>query len=271
MNCEDFKLIVNELAGGRPVDVAARVNGLAHVAICPECAAQLNDAKRLGGALQMVATAETEEAPARVRQALLASFTQHHCASVAPAVVTPISKISKWRAVRWVGAATLAAAAVLLLALMLPSLRHVTNPTVPVTPSQNAGLNGPSSVPTTATPNQKNEIPVTPSPVNKSVVARNNLPAKRTTIAVRARTTNRAGNEAVANSTRKSGNQYFPLTYLADATAMESGTVVRIQVSRSALISLGLPMNSERTNELVKADLVLGDDGVARAIRLVEE
>jgi hypothetical protein len=38
---------------------------------------------------------------------------------------------------------------------------------------------------------------------------------------------------------------------------------------RSALASLGLPMNVERANERVKADVLLGHDGLARAIRFV--
>ena len=68
-----------------------------------------------------------------------------------------------------------------------------------------------------------------------------------------------------------SGNEYLPLTYLADATAMESGTVVRVELSRSALISLGVPVQPDRSDETLKADVVLGDDGVARAIRLVQD
>jgi hypothetical protein len=58
---------------------------------------------------------------------------------------------------------------------------------------------------------------------------------------------------------------------LSTATALDSGLVVRVQVPRSTLISMGLPMNVESSRELVKADVVVGDDGVARAIRLVHD
>ena len=68
---------------------------------------------------------------------------------------------------------------------------------------------------------------------------------------------------------RANVDDYLPLTYLAGATAMESGTVVRVELSRSALISLGVRVEIDRSDELLKADVVLGDDGVARAIRLV--
>ena len=54
-----------------------------------------------------------------------------------------------------------------------------------------------------------------------------------------------------------------------DATPLESGQLVRVQVPRAALASLGLPLNAERGNEPVKADVLLGGDGLARAIRFV--
>ena len=51
---------------------------------------------------------------------------------------------------------------------------------------------------------------------------------------------------------------------------MESGHVVRVRVPRSAMLEFGLPINENRASELVKADVVLGEDGLARAIRFVQ-
>jgi len=45
---------------------------------------------------------------------------------------------------------------------------------------------------------------------------------------------------------------------------------VRVQVLRSALIAFGVPMNMERAGELITADVVVGEDGLARAIRFVQ-
>lgn len=62
------------------------------------------------------------------------------------------------------------------------------------------------------------------------------------------------------------------ISLVADAPAaqpLESGQLVRVQVPRAALASLGLPLNAERGNEPVKADVLLGGDGLARAIRFV--
>jgi hypothetical protein len=53
------------------------------------------------------------------------------------------------------------------------------------------------------------------------------------------------------------------------ATPLEGGELVRVQLPRAALASLGLPLNAERGNEPIKADVLLGNDGLARAIRFV--
>lgn len=63
---------------------------------------------------------------------------------------------------------------------------------------------------------------------------------------------------------------FLPLTFVDDSRAQESGHVVRVKVPRSALIAFGVPMNMERAGELITADLVVGDDGLARAIRFVQ-
>ena len=63
---------------------------------------------------------------------------------------------------------------------------------------------------------------------------------------------------------------FLPLTFTADSTAPESGHLVRVTSPRSALLAMGLPMNAERAGELVRADVFIGDDGLARAIRFIQ-
>ena len=46
--------------------------------------------------------------------------------------------------------------------------------------------------------------------------------------------------------------------------------VVRVQVPRSAPAMVGLPMSGGDVSGTVTADVVLGEDGVARAIRFVQ-
>jgi hypothetical protein len=44
---------------------------------------------------------------------------------------------------------------------------------------------------------------------------------------------------------------------------------VRIEISRSMLLSMGLPVNIDRGEGPIKADIIIGEDGVARAVRLI--
>jgi hypothetical protein len=44
---------------------------------------------------------------------------------------------------------------------------------------------------------------------------------------------------------------------------------VRVELPRSALSSFGIPVNADHAGGRVKADVLLGEDGTARAIRFV--
>jgi hypothetical protein len=62
---------------------------------------------------------------------------------------------------------------------------------------------------------------------------------------------------------------FFPLMNRESLPQLDGGQVVRVELPRSALMSFGLPMNMDRANERIKADVVVGNDGLARAIRFV--
>ncbi len=49
----------------------------------------------------------------------------------------------------------------------------------------------------------------------------------------------------------------------------EGGQILRVSMPRSALQSFGLPVDESKAFELVKADIVVGQDMVAHAIRIV--
>ena len=62
---------------------------------------------------------------------------------------------------------------------------------------------------------------------------------------------------------------FIPLSYGGVQKPMESGEVIRMEMPRSALIAFGLPVNVDRADAPVKAELLLGEDGMARAIRFL--
>jgi hypothetical protein len=76
--------------------------------------------------------------------------------------------------------------------------------------------------------------------------------------------------ETVANHAREIATDFIPLGNINSTSLQEGGTIVRVELPRSALVRFGLPVNMDRVNENVKADVWLGVDGLAHAIRFVQ-
>jgi hypothetical protein len=292
MNCRDFNNVVGELADGRPLEAAAREAASGHAAGCADCAAQLSDARGVGAALRVAARADVEAAPARVKEALLGAFAEWVREDMEPrppvAERTPVVvELPARRALRrWDAAAVAAAAAVLLIlgsAYLLRESRRASRPSQTEAALPAPAVSPENVVGPTAETAEKNKSASAPNVARStSNGAAANPPIKRTqalahktprvenaAAKLKSETAARGGSGGTRKGAASGGGDYLPLTYLAGATAMESGTVVRLELSRAALISLGVPLSAERTDETFKADVVIGDDGVARAIRLV--
>ena len=63
---------------------------------------------------------------------------------------------------------------------------------------------------------------------------------------------------------------FMPLPEAARLSPAESLDVVRVQLPRSTMMRFGLPVSAELAWEPVNADVVFGQDGMARAIRFVK-
>ena len=61
--------------------------------------------------------------------------------------------------------------------------------------------------------------------------------------------------------------EFIALTF---SPAPESGQILKVKVPRSMMVSLGVTSNVGNTSELVNAEVLMGDDGLARAIRFVQ-
>jgi len=72
----------------------------------------------------------------------------------------------------------------------------------------------------------------------------------------------------VAETGEEVATDFIPLSY--DPVPAGTTSVVRVQLPREALIAFGLPVNEDRTEDLVQADLLLDENGLARAVRFVE-
>ena len=66
-------------------------------------------------------------------------------------------------------------------------------------------------------------------------------------------------------------DRFVAVTYTGDGgESARGGRVVRVDVPRSTLFAMGFDMSLENDSPTVKADLLIGPDGVTRAVRLVE-
>lgn len=66
--------------------------------------------------------------------------------------------------------------------------------------------------------------------------------------------------------------EFIPVTYTGDLSeTVRGGRVVRVEMSRASLFAMGLNISLENGSETVKADLLIGPDGVTRGVRLARD
>jgi hypothetical protein len=62
-----------------------------------------------------------------------------------------------------------------------------------------------------------------------------------------------------------------PLPYADDPSETQGGAVVRVDLPRASLVSMGVPVAGLNANGHVVADLMLSEDGTPQAIRLISQ
>lgn len=66
--------------------------------------------------------------------------------------------------------------------------------------------------------------------------------------------------------------EFYPITYTGDLNdTVRGGRVVRVEMSRASLFAMGINIPLENGAEVLKADLLIGPDGVTRAVRLAKD
>lgn len=260
MSCTQYDEVFTDLACGAPTDAAARDRAVAHAEGCRRCAARLARERALSDGLGALAdSAARAEAPPRVKAAALAAF-RAHAAEVAASPPAPW-----WRRQPLL----LAVAATLVLAAATTGLWLAGRTGTPAPASNRPIAN---DVPKTDDnePRDVNPRPVDTPPANDIASDAPVRHHKRhTTLPRPARTEVAVAATETASTQTETVTDYIPLTYLDDETAIRSGHVVRVEVSRDTLVLFGLGADVSGGGDTVKADVVIGDDGVARAIRFV--
>jgi hypothetical protein len=249
MNCHDFEKLALALARNSLLDATARDQGLIHTEVCSRCAARLAEERTLLARLRAVAEDMAgEDPPARVDAALLAAFRAQAAAKAAPTVISAPS-----RAWRWSSWKLAAVAAGILMLISAMAVFWGSGSSHKPEREERAVLPTPDASP--MSPKQAEP----PGGSDQAVVEQpKNLPKH-----VRRRSSVNSSDEAEVVT------RFFPLREGEDLTTLESLQFVRVELPGSALSEVGLPVDPETVNEPVKADVVLGQDGLARAIRFV--
>ena len=252
MNCQKFETVVSELARGQMMAAEQRAEALAHTDMCDDCAARLSDEQMLTLGLQsLAAEMDGVEAPRSVEAKLLEAFRARE---VVVSIAKRQSSSRYWLA---------AIAAMLLIAISLLvfswSKRPASDPRVAGKQEE------PQPKPEVIHKSNAQILQEVKKPAVDELAQRSK--PKR----IHPASLRRADTASVANHvTKEVATDFIPLSYMSAASLQEGGQIIRVQLPRSALANFGLPVNMDRYNEKVKADVLYGVDGMARAIRFVQ-
>ena len=236
MTCNEFQEIAHELLHSESAAVESVRLGLAHTLVCEECAAYLAAERTLDAQLAELAAIDAEsQAPPRVEHALMAAFRARADAQLSRRATWWGSAVSS----RWAAPLALAtAAAALMLAGVLVHRR--------ASPPAPAAHVAPAPVASPAHPQ---------SASNAAVLDASNLSDPQQSVTPDAAWT----------------NGFVALPDSATGDSLDGGAILRIEMPASALASLGLPTTGAEGDQLVPADVVVGQDGTLRAIRLATD
>jgi len=254
MNCTSFREAVHEMDRDGLLDGSAYDAAVAHAQTCTRCARLLSQSRQLDASLKAMVRADSRcEPSARVYGQLLRAFREQ----------SPI-RPQRQRALGWLAAAAamliLAGGALLVWRYRPARESAAARPAPAAAAAQSAHRSAPASPAATG--------PTTAAVRSESARAAQSLavasPAK-----VRARKTVRRSGRAAKPDELENMADFIPLPYADDDSPLGAGELVRVRLSQSTLGLLGFPVTEDRASEPVTADLVIGQDGVARAIRFI--
>lgn len=257
MNCRIFETLIIDLAREHLMDATARRDAIAHAAGCERCAARLAAERNLTAGLKTLGAADrTSVASEGLEARLLMEFRRTRVAAPAPARAVPAN--------RWLWAA----AAGLLLTLGIYAYRSLQpvksgtasreiTTTVPVkSPDLVQAASDPNAEKNSAEPERGFAVPKTTARRSQKSSVQKPKYLFRDEI-------------TTYSSTPQYASEFFTLDPGGNYPPMDQGQIIRVEVPRPALVRMGLPINAELADIPVKADLLVGEDGLARAIRFI--
>jgi hypothetical protein len=270
MTCDDYQGLIIDLARDDEIDRASREEARRHAALCAQCGAQQQEQQWLTAQFRAIARAdENQNAPDRVEIAALAAWrASYGAAGQAPqAPVVPAQATTRSaRVIRgpWlmsgVAAAGLAAAALAMIFVWPASpttAKHepTTSGTVATVARNTESRGGREVAAQTATP---------------VAAAAPTVPTERPRVThVSAVATTPRVESALARAMRRDSDEFLPLPYVEPLRSTEARHVVRVSMTSGDEMILGVLPADRRNGQPFEADVLVGEDGIARAIRVV--
>jgi hypothetical protein len=254
MKCHEFEPIIISLARGQSVEAAACETALAHLDRCARCASAFEEQRALTVGIRVATESLANQgASPRVEEALRRAFREQVGRS-APRRID-LQPPKNWL---WSRLAIGAAAAILLLAFLAgtdwlksaPEKQKREATSLTATPPISAHREE----------REKQALAEGRRDQNQKIVG--NSAGSR-------RLSNRQGVRRIVEKTNEVATRFYPLVEEDEMAPLESGVIVRVEAPASTLISFGLPITAENINRPIQADLLLGQDGLARAIRFL--
>ncbi|HKW99037.1 MAG TPA: hypothetical protein VJN43_14955 [Bryobacteraceae bacterium] len=233
MNCTEFESSVLEIARESLSDARRHAEAQAHTQTCPRCARRLAAERVLTAAFGRVIAEDSRlSAPPVVEKILLGALRER-------------KSVRSERRRAWLTRGLVGAAAILLVVVLATWQRPQTRPATGVS----------SKMPATA-----------PVRVTAPVYREEEKPPVRVLHARTRKPARPASHEAPRRA--EFMTDFIPVVY--DPTPIQRGQVVRVRLPHAALLAFGLPVNEQHAEESIQADVLLGDDGLARAVRFVK-
>ena len=245
MNCHSCRDVVLDLARGVMVPSAAACAAEGHLATCSTCVDELRRQRELTLTLEALAAGTPGcPAPDAVEERLLRMFDGEHAGPVAP-------QVTRRRPFHgWPVAAAAAIATLLVWAWPREQKRHDV-----ATAVRNEQASGP-------------EVR-TASHAAPEVAAPSGSASKGGIGDARRSRPGRDGRRPLNRGRPVPELEFTPLPGASALPAFESGSIVRVELPIAALPAYGLSIVPDPTRPAVEADVIVGQDGHARAIRLV--
>jgi hypothetical protein len=233
MTCREFDEIVHAYVRMELLDVRLREAALEHAAECSLCANRMAEAVSLAEASEEESNRVHDlQTPPQVLATVLAEFRHHHARS-------------SWRRTL-VWSSMGAVAAVLLIVFWVAGVRS----------------NGP------AQPSPRKDVSSQPTgPVD--VMAPAPEPLNEDAQGAEEEVADASASDAATGVTYVASD-FVPVPFTSAFGADDPGMVVRVELTRASLAQLGYPLATAADDDLVQADVLVGEDGWPRGVKLVQ-